>query len=120
MTKDSGSAVCSACGEESFLKRVPKYDGFKKVGEVLKCAACGHEFASEAEAPAEAKAKPSIFDESDAPRAVHVFGEHEKGHLCRYCKHFIVNPFTQRCGRHNKMVEATDTCQDFEAKKESG
>jgi hypothetical protein len=116
MTRDSGSAVCSACGEESFLKRVPKYDGFKKVGEVLKCAACGHEFAAEAEAPPP-KAKPSIFDDSDAPRAVHVFDDDEKGRLCRYCGHFIVNPFTQRCGRHQKVVEATDTCPDFKAKE---
>lgn len=119
MAMDSGSVICSACGEASFLKRVPKYDGFKKVGEVLKCTACGHEFASEAEAPVAAKAKPSLFDESDAPRPVHVFDEDEKGHLCRYCRHFIVNPFTQRCGRHQKVVEATDTCRDFESKEQT-
>jgi hypothetical protein len=115
MAGDSVKAICSACGEKSFLKRVPKYDGFKKVGELLKCAACGHEFAAESEAPAPLKPRPSIFDESDAPRAIHVFDEDEKGRLCRYCRHFIVNPFTQRCGRHQKVVEATDSCSDFEA-----
>jgi DNA-directed RNA polymerase subunit RPC12/RpoP len=111
--------VCPACREESFLKRVPKYDGFTKVGEVLKCAACGHEFDSEAEAPPKAKARPRIFDDSDAPAVVHVFDETEKGRLCRYCGHFIVNPFTQRCGRHQKVVEATDTCPDFTAKPQA-
>jgi hypothetical protein len=115
MAGDSFKTICSACGERSFLKRVTKYDGFKKAGEVLKCAACGHEFATESEAPAPMKARPGIFDESDAPRALHIFDDDEKGRLCRYCAHFVVNPFTQRCGRHKKVVEATDTCSDFEA-----
>jgi DNA-directed RNA polymerase subunit RPC12/RpoP len=118
MNEKAGRVRCSACGEESFLKPVPKYDGFRKVGEVLKCASCGHEFASETEAPAVLKARPGIFDESDAPRVVKVFDEGERGRLCRYCRHFIVNPFTQRCGRHQKVVEATDTCLDFESKEQ--
>jgi hypothetical protein len=115
MGADFGKTVCPSCGEESFFKRAPKYDGFKKVGEALKCASCGHEIAAETDAPTP-KARPSIFDESDAPRAVHVFDDDEKGRLCRYCKHFIVNPFTQRCGRRQKTVEATDTCDAFETK----
>lgn len=116
MNGKTGRVRCSACGEESFLKSVPKYDGFKKVGDVLKCAACGHEFASEAEAPALAPSRPSVFDASDAPRVIKVFGDDEKGRICRYCVNFIVNPFTQRCGRFQRVVEATDTCQFFEAK----
>lgn len=115
MAGDSVKTICSACGEHTVLKRVTKYDGFKKVGEVLKCAACGHEFAAESEAPAPLKPRPSIFDESDAPRVPRIFDDDEKGRLCRYCVHFVVNPFTQRCGRHKKVVEATDSCPDFEA-----
>jgi hypothetical protein len=117
MAENLGRTVCPACREASFLKRVTKYDGFTKVGEVLKCAACGHEFESEAEAPVPRKVKPGIFDDSDAPKTVRVFDDDEKGRLCRYCLHFIVNPFTQRCGRHQKVVEATDSCPDFTAKE---
>ena len=39
---------CSACGEDALLKRVPKYDGFKKVGEAL---IAGEEISSVAVAP---------------------------------------------------------------------
>jgi uncharacterized Zn finger protein len=46
---------CTACGQESLLKRVPKYDGFKKVGEALTCASCGHEYADEAEVQTKAQ-----------------------------------------------------------------
>jgi len=108
--------ICSACGKESLLKRVPKYDGFKKVGESLTCTDCGHEYASEEEVPFKQKGAPKVFDASDAPRTVKVFRENEADRLCRHCKHFVVNPFLQRCGKHGGLVEATDSCRDFEKK----
>lgn len=108
--------MCTACGQESLLKRVPKFDGFKKVGERLTCASCGHEYADEAEVPFTQRRKPKVFDESDAPRVVKVFDETEAERLCRHCQHYVVNPFVQRCSRHGKVVEATDTCRDFEKK----
>lgn len=107
---------CHVCGRDSLLKREPRYEGFKKVGEILTCASCGHEYASEADVPFKQKATPKIFDASDAPRTVKVFRENEAENLCRYCKHFVVNPFLQRCGRTGKLVEATDTCRDFQKK----
>ncbi len=109
---------CSACGEDSLLKRAPKYEGFKKVGEVLSCAACGHVYASEADVPFKGPARPRIFGDDDAPKAVRVFRDEEKGRACSYCRHYTVNPFTQRCSRHNRVVEATDVCGDFERKPE--
>ena len=113
----TGSQIrCTACGEQSVLKRVPKYDGFKKVGETLSCAGCGHVFGSEDEVPFAGPARPRVFGDDDAPGAVRVFGADEKGRTCLYCRHYIVNPFTQRCGRHNRTVEATDTCGAFEKK----
>lgn len=108
--------ICTECGRESLLKREPQYGGFKKVGETLACASCGHEFASEDEVPFKQKAAPNIFDASDAPRTIKVFRENEAETLCRHCKHFVVNPFLQRCGKHGKIVEATDSCRDFEKK----
>lgn len=106
--------ICTACKEESLLKREPLYEGFKKVGERLTCAACGHEYAAEAEVPFKQQAKPKVFDESDASRTIKVFRENEADRLCRHCRHYVVNPFLQRCGKHGRLVEATDTCRDFE------
>ena len=108
--------VCVACGQESLLKREPRYDGFKKVAERLTCLACGHEYASEAEVPFNTKRVPKVFDASDAPRTVKVFKQNEADRLCRYCKHFVVNPFLQRCALRGMLVEATDTCERFERK----
>ena len=110
---------CVACGQESLLKREPTYEGFKKVGERLTCFGCGHEYASEAEVPFKEKRVPKVFEASDAPKAVKVFKKNEADRLCRYCKHYVVNPFLQRCGLRGKLVEATDTCERFERKKVS-
>lgn len=107
---------CVACGQESLLKREPKYEGFAKVGERLTCFSCGHEYESEDDVPFKVKRAPKVFDESDAPRTVKVFNEKEADRLCRYCKHYVVNPFLQRCGLRGKLVEATDTCGAFEKK----
>ncbi len=107
---------CSRCGQESLLKRAPRYEGFKKVGEILSCAACGHIYSSEADVPFKQTSPLKIFDDSDAPRTIHIFHEHEADRLCRYCRNFVVNPFLQRCGKHGRLVEATDTCRDFEKK----
>jgi len=108
--------VCSACGADTLVKRVPKYDGFKKIGEIFVCASCGHEFEDEDKVPFKTKAKPAVFDESDRSKKVEVFAGNEKARNCRYCCNYVVNPFTQRCSLHNKIVEATDICADFEQK----
>ncbi len=108
--------LCEACGQESLLKRAPKFEGFKKVGESLTCASCGHEFADEAAVPFKQRRKPQVFDSSDVSRVVKVFDESEAERLCRHCQHYVVNPFVQRCSKHGKVVEATDTCRDFEKK----
>ena len=109
--------VCSACGAETFLKRVPKYDGFKRVGDDLYCASCGHVYADEAQVPFKDPCRPRVFSADDAPRRPDIFRGDEKGRTCRYCRHYVINPFTQRCGLHNRVVEATDTCGQFEARE---
>ena len=115
------SIRCAACGEASFLKRTPQYDdAFRKTGERLACAACGHVYAREADVPFAERPKASIFTEDERPRAVKVFRDDEQGGTCRHCRHYVVNPFTQRCGRHNRVVEATDSCPDFEEPEDPG
>lgn len=107
--------TCSICGADTLLTRIPQYDGFTKVGETLKCASCGHEYASEDEVPFRKKQPPRCFSESDRLRKPPIFDEHETAGNCRHCKHYVVNPFTQRCGLTQEPVEATDDCDDFES-----
>lgn len=111
--------VCSACGQESLLMRKPQYDGFKKVGEILSCAACGHIYASEAQVPYKTRHQPKVFTDADRSARVRVFEDGEAARLCRYCEHYVVNPFVQWCYRHKREVEATDSCEDFSPRGEN-
>lgn len=88
--------ICTACGADSLLIRSPKYEGFTKVGEELTCSSCGHQYASEEEVPFREKKTACVFTDADRPEEVVVFAEDEKGKVCRYCKHYVVNAFTQR------------------------
>lgn len=111
--------ICRNCGNDSLLHRDPVYDGFTKIGEKLSCSACGFEYASEEGVPfKEKKAEPVIFTEADHSAAIEVFDESENRQLCRYCAHYIINPFTQFCSKNKKEVQATDTCPQFEEAKE--
>lgn len=105
--------LCLVCGADTIIVRQPIYDGFKRIGDTFKCAACGHEYASEEQVPFKLKKRPGVFDESDESRKVSVFHESEKGATCRFCRHYVVNPFTQRCGLSFSPVEATDSCERF-------
>ena len=116
MNKPTVEILCPACGEESLLKRAPKYDGFKKVGESLLCESCGHVFASEQDVPLKGHARSAVFDESARPAAPRVFRGDENARMCRYCADYMVNPFVQRCVRHKREIQATDTCAQFRAK----
>lgn len=106
--------VCTECGADTLLRREPLYEGFRKTGENLFCAACGFSYESEKNVPYKDQRRVSVFDESDKPKIVDVFAGEERGRNCRYCRHYLVNPFTQRCGLHFKEVQATDVCDDFE------
>jgi rRNA maturation protein Nop10 len=108
--------ICTACGADTLVRREPRFEGFKKVGERLLCASCGHEFASEAEVPFKQKTSLAVFGAEDKSREIRVFRDDEKGRTCRHCAHYVVNPFTQRCGRTQKIVQATDSCEDFKPK----
>lgn len=119
MSASSIEILCRACGAETLLRREPIYDGFKKVGETLLCSACGHVYETEADVPFKAGSVPSIFSEADKPKTVRVFRSDEANRNCRHCAHYVVNPFTQRCGLHHREVQAADCCDDFEAKSDN-
>jgi hypothetical protein len=106
--------ICPACGNESLLKRSARYEGFKRAGEDLSCAACGHIFANEAEVPFKAKKQSALFDRGEPDARPKVFNPGDAARLCRHCRHYVVNPFIQRCALHKKEVEATDSCTKFQ------
>jgi hypothetical protein len=116
--KVSVEIICTACGADTFVRREPEYDGFVKKGEKFICGSCGHKYASEAEVPFKQKKSQSIFGEGDKLKKVEIFRSDEAGKNCRHCTHYVVNPFTQRCGLHDRVVQATDICGDFEKSEE--
>jgi hypothetical protein len=119
MTAKPITLACRACGQETVLKRIPEYDGFRKTGERLECALCGHRYESEADVPARGASRPALFSEDERPARPVLFRDEERGRFCRTCMHYVVNPFTQRCDKHRRLVEATDSCGDFDARPDA-
>jgi hypothetical protein len=109
---------CEGCGATVLFIKEPVYEGFTRVGEVLKCTACGHTAEAETVEPTEQK-KLSIFTDADRSPEIKIAGQDEQVQMCRYCVNYMVNPFTQRCGRHERVVAATDSCDDFELNEEA-
>ena len=109
---------CTACGVEALLVREPVYEGFSKVGEELRCSACGHIYESEQDVRFKHRKKVQVFTDTDRSHDPEVFEAGEADRLCRYCVNYVVNPFRQWCGFHGKEVEATDTCAQFERTEE--
>ena len=112
----SMEGTCHACKRNALFIRKPVYDGFTKVGESYTCSSCGARQDGRTLSSGVA-AKPRVFSDDDAPRAVKLFAEGENRRICRYCANYLVNPFTQRCFLHQKAVESTDSCLDFAPKK---
>ncbi|HMO49693.1 MAG TPA: hypothetical protein PKE26_02670 [Kiritimatiellia bacterium] len=113
---------CPSCNKETLVLKEPVYEGFTRVGEITKCAVCGHVFTAPADPDAgapPARKLPAFFSEDDLPKKPSLFAEGENRVICRYCAHYLVNPFKQWCGFHRKEVEATDTCSNFSAKPDS-
>jgi hypothetical protein len=116
----SSQIICSACGEETMLRREPLYDGFQRVGERLSCVSCGHVYASEEELSFKQVGRPRLFTDADRSAPVVVFSSDNDLRNCRHCTHYVVNPFVQRCNLHQREVAATDVCDRFEAGSDAG
>ncbi len=119
MNTSKMAILCAACNADTFIRREPVYEGFKKTGERLFCVSCGHEYTDEAEVPYRAMGRPQVFTDADRSQRVDLFQGDEKGRNCRHCRHYVVNPFVQRCGLHQIEVQATDLCGAFSAKDEA-
>ena len=111
---------CAVCHEVTLVRVEPVYDGFKKTGESYICTACGARYASADETPfIQPTSRPQVFTDADKPSTPAIFSDDERQKCCGWCSHFVVNPFSQRCGLSNKETQATDLCVRFEKKKES-
>lgn len=109
---------CTACRKLTWVRKEPVYEGFKKVGEAYVCTGCGARYASAEETPfVRGQRRPQVFTESDKPEIPRIFDESERQHSCGWCRHFVVNPFAQRCGLTNKETQATDLCVRFEKRE---
>jgi hypothetical protein len=117
MAGESLEIVCTACGAETLVRRETVYDGFVKKGERFLCLSCGHAYPDRASVPFKTRRTAAIFTEADRVRKPEVFASDEARN-CRRCRHYVVNPFTQRCGLNWKIVQATDTCGKFEPAQE--
>ena len=105
---------CTACKRLALARMEPVYEDFKKVGETFVCSACGHRYPARDKTPfVDAEGRPRVFTETDKPAVAKVFKSDERRRSCAWCRHFIVNPFRQRCGLNNREVEATDICGRF-------
>jgi len=100
MSSSSEKIFCPACRQESAVKVVKKYEGFTLVSEIETCAFCGYEFIEE---------EPEVIKE----RPPGWVNDEELKKLCHRCRHYVINPFVQKCVLHNREVEATGTCRDF-------
>ena len=108
---------CKACNRLTLARAEPVYEEFKKVAETFVCSACGHRYPSRDKTPfVDAEGRPRVFSEADKPASAQIFKSDERRRSCGWCRHFIVNPFSQRCGQNNRLVEATDVCARFLAK----
>jgi len=108
---------CTACRHLTLARAEPVYEDFKKVAETFVCTACGYRYSSREKTPfVDAEGRPRVFSDADKPAAVKVFKSDERRRSCAWCRFFIVNPFSQRCGLNNRLVEATDVCARFAAK----
>ena len=117
--KKVGSIACPFCGKNSFLMAKPRFDGFRKVGMVEFCSGCGHEF-QEGDRPSLCERKETLEEllgPSQKPSLPQFLGKRENLRFCMYCEEYVKHPFTQRCMKHQREIEATDSCPDFQRKE---
>lgn len=111
--------TCTACGKTTFVRAEPVFEGFKKVGEAYICLSCGHRYPSAAETPftkPEPQKGNGLFQPTEKKDLADLLGIQMKHHSCRWCAHWILHPFDQRCGLTNKHTESTDECNRFQEK----
>jgi hypothetical protein len=105
-TKKPVLIECPNCRQKTPLKIEKVFDDqFRPIGEKKICSFCKFVFETE-EIPIVHERTLNLFD----PKA--------ERHICQYCMHYVVNPWTQKCMLWNKEVTATDSCPKYEKRKQ--
>lgn len=113
---------CPHCKKNSFLKKESVMEGWTKVGEVLKCAACGA--VAEQIGAASADGKTDTPAENKINTLAALLGEEKlsapettlkdaERRFCRDCKHRVMNAFRIYCTKHERDVNPMDDCPDY-------
>ncbi|MBO5959605.1 MAG: hypothetical protein J6Q65_05740 [Lentisphaeria bacterium] len=113
---------CPHCGNSSFLKKESVMDGWKKTGEVLKCASCSafvEDVVPEPDStPEEAHSRATdalaaLLGGDDTEKVANPFAQTER-RFCRDCRHRVMNAFRIYCSQHDKDVGPMDDCPQYE------
>jgi len=103
-------------------------NGWTKVGEVLKCAACSAVVANAEESSAKTPEKASSeamerlrgFLGADTLEKPKVNLSDSDKRFCKDCVHLVRHPFVLRCDLDNHTVDSMDDCPKFERAPDSG
>jgi hypothetical protein len=125
--KAGDSFDCPHCGQGSFLKKESVMDGWRKAGEVLKCASCSATIceikpqvaqgdASKGSSAGLSKLASILGTDAEVPKPTLASSEAEK-RFCRDCAHLVAHPFLCRCSLHHRDVNPMDDCPDFLSKR---
>jgi DNA-directed RNA polymerase subunit RPC12/RpoP len=116
---------CAHCGKHSFLRKKSIMNGWKKIGDILICSACGQTIE---DLTLVADTNKEIIKDSDHSNAkldklASFLGAEtlEKKNIqadektfCRDCKHYIRHPFFNKCSLTNSEVNPMDDCPSYE------
>lgn len=117
---------CPRCGKNSFLKRESVLDGWRKIGEILKCASCGMTVeeitpepaaASSAPAPEKKHALADLLGGAEETVKPDIFAGEEK-RFCRDCAFRVANAFRLYCTQHDREVNPMDDCPEYQPRSE--
>jgi len=125
--KQGDELVCPKCGQNSFLVKKTKMNGWEKAGEYLACSACLCQIEEIKEAPLvdtagntshakdidKLKSFLDTDDDNVGYKSILDSDKNAQKSFCRDCKHFVSHPFMDRCGLHKKDVNPMDDCKDF-------
>ena len=123
--KAGDSWECPYCGKSSFLKKESVMDGWKKTGEVLRCAACSAFVENVVESSASGKSCPDgagdskkaflafLGEDEEEKQAAFSTMEREECRFCRDCKYRVMTAFQIFCTKHEKEVGPMEDCPDF-------
>ena len=123
--KNGEKINCPHCGEKSFVREKKNYDeAFVLKKSEFVCALCGRVLEGKEPGRSAAAGKNSASDRLSAllggekVQKISFAPEDGDGRFCLHCVNYIKHPFLNRCGLTLKEIQATDSCEHFEAKSE--